>query len=83
MHGEGKRDRDRVCMLILWTFDCVPFILYSASWHWCFTGAVGNLLPQTPMHHLLEVFENTVKLDNNYFLCHGKLDQQKVNISDV
>ena len=34
-------------------------------------GAFSKEFPQTPMHHLLEVFENTVKLDNICFLCHG------------
>ena len=37
--------------------------------------------PQTPMHHLLEMFENTVKFVKYFSLCHGKLDQQKVNKS--
>ncbi|XP_065882901.1 ATP-dependent RNA helicase SUPV3L1, mitochondrial-like isoform X2 [Dysidea avara] len=33
--------------------------------------------PQTPMHQLLKVFENVHQFDNNYFLCNGKLDEQK------
>ena len=35
--------------------------------------------PQTPMYQLLKVFENIHKFDNNYFLCNGKLEEQKVH----